>query len=115
MFGWLFGGGSSVPDLSPREAYEKLSSDGAVLLDVREYDEWEAGRVPGALHIPLGELQERRQDLPQERQILTICRSGSRSAMAAKMLSEGGVDVANVSGGVRSWKKEGLPFEGRVA
>lgn len=115
MFGWLFGGGSSVPDLSPREAYEQLSSDDAVLLDVREGDEWEAGRVPGALHIPLGELQERRQDLPQGRRILTICRSGSRSAMAAKMLSGDGVDVANVSGGVKDWKKEGLPFEGRVA
>lgn len=78
----------------------------ALLLDVRE-DEWAAGRVPAALHVPLGSLP--RTELPTGRPVLAICRPGNRSATAAALLLARGVDARNVSGGMRAWQAAGLP------
>ncbi|MDQ4105912.1 MAG: rhodanese-like domain-containing protein [Actinomycetota bacterium] len=87
----------------------------AVLVDVRDQGEWSAGRIPGAKHIPLKRLQDQSGTLPQGKAVIAVCRSGHRSALAARMLSGAGYDAANLAGGVRAWVREGLPFEGRVA
>lgn len=83
---------------------------GAYLLDVREHDEWDAGHVPGAVHIPLGELGARYTELDRDRPLYVICRSGNRSARAAQALAGAGWDASNVSDGMRGWQAAGLPM-----
>lgn len=85
-------------------------ADDAVLLDVREDDEWGAGRAPQAVHIPLGELPQRLDDLPAQRPLAVVCRSGGRSARATQFLLGQGVDAINVSGGMQAWASAGRPM-----
>jgi rhodanese-related sulfurtransferase len=83
---------------------------GALLLDVREQDEWDAGHVPGAMHIPLGELGMRYTELGRDRPLYVICRSGNRSYYAAQALCGAGWDARNVSDGMMGWQAAGLPM-----
>ncbi len=86
-------------------------TDDAVVLDVREQDEWDAGHAPGAVHIPLAELPTRLADLPSEEDTLpVVCRSGGRSGQAVAWLEQQGFDVANVEGGMRAWASAGKPM-----
>jgi rhodanese-related sulfurtransferase len=98
-----------------------LADSGAILLDVREPHEWQAGHAPKARHIPLAQLTRRVDELPVNRPIVTVCRSGSRSARAAAMLGKAGREVSNLAGGMHAWSRTGLPIvakgggPGRVA
>jgi rhodanese-related sulfurtransferase len=83
---------------------------GVWLLDVREPDEWAAGHVPEATHIPLGQLGARTAELPQDREIYVICRSGVRSARAAQALNSAGWQATNVAGGMQDWAAAGRPM-----
>jgi rhodanese-related sulfurtransferase len=96
--------------VEPRDASAKLSD--LHLLDVREPDEWAAGHIAGAQHIPLGQLRERLGEVPKGKTILAVCRSGSRSDSAARGLRTLGYTVENLDGGVTAWKRAGLPLEG---
>lgn len=91
---------------------EEVSKDRAVhhLLDVREDDEWRAGHIDGAQHIPLGQLGDRLAELPAGRRIVAVCRSGSRSAAAVRGLKQLGYDAQNLDGGVTAWSRAGLPL-----
>ena len=106
--------------VGPAEAKDAMER-GAVLLDVREHHEWSSGHAPKARHIPLSQLSARSGELPRNREVLVVCRSGHRSARAAKMLSAQRGDVANVKGGMSAWARAGLPVvakggrPGRVA
>ncbi|GHI02326.1 sulfurtransferase [Streptomyces cellostaticus] len=85
--------------------------DDAVLLDVREPAEWEAGHAPGALLLPLSALSAG-AGLPapeQARPLVVICRSGNRSRQAAELLVAQGADAVDVIGGMRDWAGAGLP------
>jgi len=102
--------GSSRPrELVDPQTAVGLQREGAILLDVREQQEWSAGRAPKARHIPLGQLADRSRELPAGSTILTICRSGARSSQAARQLRGAGFTVINVSGGMRAWDHAGLP------
>jgi rhodanese-related sulfurtransferase len=90
-----------------------LAEGGTVLLDVREPHEWQAGHAPRARHIPLGELARRAAELPERRAIVTVCRSGARSARAAALLARDGREVSNLAGGMRAWARAGLPVVAR--
>ena len=90
-----------------------LADGGAILLDVREPHEWQAGHAPRARHIPLGQLSRRAAELPERRAVVTVCRSGARSARAAAMLARDGREVANLAGGMRAWARAGLPVVAR--
>jgi rhodanese-related sulfurtransferase len=81
---------------------------GAVLLDVREDDEWAAGHAPSAVHIPLGELPARHGELAAEQEVYVICRSGGRSARAVAWLNGNGYTSVNVAGGMGAWQASGL-------
>lgn len=106
----LFSGG--VPSVSAKEAQDMLKGDSApFLLDVREKSEFASGHIQGAKLIPLGELGARQNELPQGRTILCVCRSGSRSGMAARQLASAGYTVRNLSGGMMSWQMAGLPVK----
>jgi rhodanese-related sulfurtransferase len=88
------------------EALE-LVSRGAVMLDVRENDEWAAGRAPLAVHIPLSDLPDHLEDLPLDRVVVCVCRSGGRSLRAAHFLTEHGFEAANLDGGMIAWAEQG--------
>lgn len=95
----------SVADLAHKRG-------GMVLLDVRGRNEWDAGHIPGAVHIPLGELAERRQELPDDLPVAVHCQGGGRSAIAASLLKAAGHrEVSNLIGGFEEWSKSGLPTE----
>ena len=102
-------GVASVPNLSPTEANAHVKA-GALLLDVRELDEWQAGHVSGAMHLPLGELATRIAELPRDREIVVMCLSGGRSQVACGILERSGfASVANLSGGITAWVRDGFP------
>lgn len=82
--------------------------DGAVLLDVREQDEVDAVRVDGAVVLPMSELQERLDELP-EGPLYVMCHLGGRSARVTQFLESQGYDATNVEGGITQWEAEGLP------
>lgn len=103
-----FGGIASV---TPQQAAE-MQQDGAeaLIVDVREPREFETLRAPGAALLPLAEFMARYPGLPQDRQLLMLCRSGARSWRAAVFLRQQGfTNVANIDGGMIAWKNAGLP------
>ncbi|MHB8891596.1 MAG: rhodanese-like domain-containing protein [Candidatus Limnocylindrales bacterium] len=84
----------------------------ALLLDVRERDEFMSVRIEGSLFIPMSQLGVRLQDVPKDRPILVICASGSRSTGATSyLLAAGWEDVGSVAGGVDTWERMGLPVK----
>jgi rhodanese-related sulfurtransferase len=92
-----------------------------ILLDVREPDEWEAGHAPDAWFWPLGKLDGVRAELPLDRDIVCVCRSGARSGRATELLRSWGLRAHNLEGGMQAWAAEGKPVvtddgsPGRVA
>jgi rhodanese-related sulfurtransferase len=82
----------------------------AWLLDVREGDEWVAGHVPGAQHVPLGDLGARSAEIPADQTVYVICRSGHRSQHAAQALNGAGWQAVNVAGGMQEWAAAGRPM-----
>ena len=97
---------AEVPIASVRD----LPKEGLALLDVREPDEWAAGHAPEAVHIPLGDLPARIDELanfPDDRPVYVVCRTGGRSGRAAAWLNASGWDAVNVAGGMKSWHTEG--------
>ena len=107
-------------NVGPDEA-ARMVEQGAVLLDVREDDEWRAGHAPQARHVPLGSLANRQEDIPVDAPLVAVCRSGQRSSTAATALSRAGYDVVNLAGGMKGWRDSGHPLvtedgePGRVA
>ena len=97
-------------DVQAPEARTLLDGGDAVALDVREPWEWSRGHIAGALHIPLGELGARLHELPRDRRIVAVCRSGSRSGAVVGALRQRGYDVVNLAGGLLSWHAHRLPL-----
>jgi len=98
---------SSVPEISPRELQARLgAADPPVVLDVRE--PWELGiaRLAGTLDIPMNEVPARLADLPKDRDIVVMCRSGGRSSKVAHDLHRMGYRAANLTGGILAWARE---------
>jgi len=85
----------------------ELVRDGATLLDVREREEWRSGHAPGALHIPLAQIDQAAGRLHQGRPVVVMCASGMRSRTAAKHLRGLGYDAASLSGGMSAWQRAG--------
>jgi rhodanese-related sulfurtransferase/glyoxylase-like metal-dependent hydrolase (beta-lactamase superfamily II) len=86
-----------------------LVQDGAVLLDVREADEWDAGHAPTAVFIPMGQVEGRLAELEPTAKTVVVCRSGGRSATITQVLTSRGFDAVNLAGGMRAWAAAGLP------
>ena len=94
------------PEVAAEEALSRRLAAGAFLLDVRFPCEFSAGHVPGAVLIPLYELERRMDELPRDREILVICRTGHRSAEAVELLRAGGFRAVNVADGMVGWRGE---------
>lgn len=83
-------------------------TDDAYLLDVREPDEWEAGHAPGAHHLPMMEVPAKLADIPTDREVVVVCRSGGRSGQVVSYLMGNGWDnVRNLDGGMQVWAAVG--------
>jgi len=98
--------GSKVPEVSAVDA--ENGSAPQILLDVRNADEWEAGHAPNAQWVPLPDLEGARFQLPMNRRIVCVCRSGARSARATESLLEWGFEATNMTGGMKAWAEAGL-------
>jgi rhodanese-related sulfurtransferase len=103
-----------------RGVHEHL--DEIQLVDCREPYEWSAGRIEGAVHIPLNSIMAGMiGDLEASRPVVVVCRSGNRSELATLMLRARGYEAYNLQGGMEDWERDGLPFStpegapGRVA
>jgi rhodanese-related sulfurtransferase len=96
-----------VHHLDPVES-KRLVDDGALLLDVRNPDEWQSGHADGAAWIPMNELADRQEELPTDREIVVICKSGARSARVAQALVAAGYEAVNVAGGADAWQAAGF-------
>jgi rhodanese-related sulfurtransferase len=86
-----------------------IIDQGALLLDVRELDEWEAGHVAGASFIAMGSVAERLAELPTDRPIVVMCRSGARSTAVTNGLLGMGYDAVNLAGGIQAWAASDRP------
>lgn len=113
MLGKLFGKQDDPREITNADSADVYGrQDGTTFLDVREPDEWAEGHLPGAVHIPLGDLQQRAGELPSDERIVTYCRSGGRSLKAVDILSAAGhQDSKSMAGGMIEWKKQGRPVE----
>jgi rhodanese-related sulfurtransferase len=105
-------------DLEPKRVQEIIDAGEAVLVDVREPYEWDAGRIPGAMHIELERLGGRAEELDKDKPVIFQCRVGRRSALATQAFRAVGFDAYNMRGGIEAWAEEGFPLEpegGQVA
>jgi rhodanese-related sulfurtransferase len=98
------------PNEVPSVAATELT-EGVVLLDVREPDEWVAGHAPGALHVPLGDVPARFAELPQDADVVVVCHGGGRSSRATAWLLDQGYQCRNLTGGMVAYAAAGHPLE----
>ena len=105
---------STVKDVGPSMVTRLINRQDAVLVDVREAKEYEGGRLPHAVHIPLSQLDSRASELSKlaSRPVVAYCQNGRRSRMAATALARAGfTEIYSLQGGMYEWKKDGLPLE----
>jgi len=111
---WRAAGGTIgfTPQMTVDQLHERLPAGGLTVIDVRGRAEWEAGHLPGVVHIPLGLLPDQLDQLPPPGPIVLQCQTGSRSAIAASLLAaRGRTDVFNLEGGFAAWQQAGYRVE----
>jgi phage shock protein E len=102
----------NVTEISPAEAAAKANSGEAVIVDVREKDEWDEGHVPGAIHVSRGTIELDIEEKFADKNALIICHcgGGGRSALVAESLQKMGYkNVRSMAGGLKAWRASGLP------
>ena len=98
-------------EISVSQAYN-LYQNGAFVLDVRTQEEWNEFHAPNTTLIPLEQLSARVNEVPRDRQIVVVCRSGNRSQQGREILLNAGFEqVASMSGGLNEWRSSGYPVE----
>ena len=98
-------------EISVQEAYQKFQQ-GAFLLDVRTPEEWNDFHAVGATLLPLEELPNRLSEVPRDREIVVVCRSGNRSQEGRDILRKAGYErVTSIAGGMNAWRDAGYPVE----
>jgi rhodanese-related sulfurtransferase len=99
----------SVPSVHVDRVPAEVPED-VTVLDVREQEEWDAGHISGARHVPLAELPHRVDELPSDDRLLVVCKVGGRSAEATSFLRQHGRNAVNLDGGVLAWSRAGRPL-----
>ena len=102
-------------EVTPERTRELLEGDDALVVDVREPYEREAGHIAGSRHIEMERLASQAETLPRDRPIVFQCRLGARSALAAQAFRRAGYDAWSMRGGLQLWHDRGLPLTGEVA
>jgi rhodanese-related sulfurtransferase len=106
-------GNSSSSQISISQALDKYHS-GAFILDVRTSEEWNQGHIPGSTLIPLDQLSGRLVEVPRNRDVVVVCRTGVRSAQGLQILQQAGFTrAASMTGGMTAWQAAGYPVEGQ--
>ncbi|CAM3233597.1 Rhodanese-like domain protein [Deinococcus saxicola] len=101
-----------MEEVTPQEGQQRMQQ-GALLVDVREQSEYDDLHAEGATLLPLSELESRFSELPTDKELVMICRSGARSKQAGEYLMQNGYSkVVNLGGGTMAWAEAGLPTEG---
>ena len=98
-----------MPQQVPTVSVAEVPAD-AVVLDVREDDEWAAGHIAGSVHVPLSELPARAADIPDADPLVVVCKVGGRSAQVTAWLTGQGRDAVNLAGGLQAWADAGRPL-----
>ncbi|WP_040793859.1 rhodanese-like domain-containing protein [Nocardia higoensis] len=107
---------SEIPSVLVAEVPGEFDTPGhpqdrrAILLDVREYDEWRLGHAPAAIHIPMVDVPARIDELDYDCEIYVICRQGGRSNEVARYLAYAGFEVVQCVGGMVAWQQAGRPL-----
>ena len=105
LAGCAVGTTKSGVDVSVDEALQLWQNKEATLIDIRTPAEYRDGHIPGVVNIPLDELEKRLSEIPKDKKVVLICRTGNRSAQGTKMLrSKGFANVFNSTGGMSTWK-----------
>src|SRR4029079_4782189 len=99
-----------MPEVSPEDAKQLIDS-GAQLVDVRTDEEFEAGHIPGARHLPLEAIEGDDSGLDREQPLVLVCRSGDRSGMAADAFAASGWNAQSLAGGLLAWAEAGMELE----
>jgi len=116
-FVWLNGNGSEtsvsgLPREIPVAEASELRESGAFMLDVRTQEEWDEYHMPGATLIPLDQLASRLAEVPRDKDVVVVCRSGNRSADGRDILLDAGYEsVTSMAGGMSEWRADGYPVE----
>ena len=97
------------------EAYQMYQQSGAFVLDVRTQEEWNEYHAPNTTLIPLDQLRTRLSEVPKDKEVLVVCRSGNRSQQARDILLSAGYNATSMVGGLKEWFAKGYPIEGAPA
>ena len=99
-------------NVDPAAVEELYQRDDVIILDVREDHEYAAGHIPGATLVPLGQIPNRLEEIPTDKTVIAVCRSGNRSGQATKFLRQQGFEnVHNMTGGMNAWSQAGYEIE----
>jgi hydroxyacylglutathione hydrolase len=102
----------TIGSIAASEVGEAAASERAALVDVRSFEEWSAGHLPGARNLPLGELDQRLAEVPRDKLVIVHCHSGARAAIAASLLLSRGISqIRQYSGGFGEWSSAGRAVE----
>jgi rhodanese-related sulfurtransferase len=102
---------TAIPSILPREAADEVAAGTALIVDVRERNEFEQERIDGVVLLPISEFVARHESLPRDRPLLMLCAAGSRSTSATMYLLQAGwTDVRNITGGMIGWRHAALPI-----
>lgn len=102
--------GSDTAHVSAAEAHQRIDK-GAFVVDVRQSQEFVDGHIQGAKLVPLNELPNRLNELPKDRELVVVCRSGARSSAATRQLVAAGYQAVNLSGGMMAWEGARFPVK----
>jgi rhodanese-related sulfurtransferase len=105
------GGNSLAREVSVDQAYQMYQS-GTFVVDVRTQEEWDEYHAPNTTLIPLDQLQARLSEVPKDKEILVVCRSGNRSQQGRDILLSAGYNATSMTGGLKEWYAKGYPIEG---
>ena len=100
-----------IVDVEPQQVAELQRQGEIQLIDIREDYEWDAGRIPGARHLEMGQVAAQAETIHRDVPVVFYCRVGARSAMAANAFRRAGYDAYTMTGGLVAWEARGLPLE----
>ena len=109
---WQVQGAPAAPEITVDGLLREIERSTVQIVDVREPEEWNTGHIPGSVHLPMGEVASRLDELDPERPVVTVCRIGVRSLLSAdELLLAGFSDVKSLAGGIVAWSEAGEPLE----
>jgi len=108
-------GSGLAGEVNVDQAYQMYQQSNTFVVDVRTQEEWDEYHAPNTTLIPLDELPNRLSEIPKDKEILVVCRSGNRSQQGRDILLQAGFNATSMAGGLKEWYAKGFPVEGKPA